>query len=71
MNDRSGIQSARAAEKKSALQQANIFFTVETVTALGALWCQKSERFPSTQSGGGNTDAFGHFADAQRTVRGI
>ena len=46
VNDRSGIQSARATQKNGALQQAHIHFAVEAVTALRVRCGQKGQALP-------------------------
>lgn len=68
VNDCRGVESARAAKKNRALQNADVFISVETVFALRALGNDEAERLPGAKRGRGNTDATSYVADAKERL---
>jgi hypothetical protein len=51
VDDGGGIEAARAAKEKSALQEANVELSVEAIAAGGALRGDQAEGFPGAQCG--------------------
>ena len=69
VDDSGRIESARAAKKQSALQEAHVSFGIHAVTALGALRRDQSKSFPGAQCGRRDAQTAGHLGDAQEALR--
>ena len=64
VNNRSGIKTASAAKENCTLQQPDVEFGVQAITALGALRRHQSENLPGTERGGRDTQTLRNFGNA-------